>query len=79
MDTEDRIKALREEFQPIQEELKEILFDIRARLMEAQTPIPNDLERQRLGDFLSQEGPEKRGALRIQSDSKKGVEPDGNR
>ena len=58
MDTEnriDRIKALEEEFQETQEELKEILLDIRTYLMEALTPIPNDLDRERLREELEAE------------------------
>ena len=55
MDREDRIKALKEEFQEMQEELKEILLDIRTYLMEAQTPIPNDLDRERLREELEAE------------------------
>ncbi len=59
MDITERIKALKDEFQPIQDELKEILYDIRVRLMEAQSPIPNDLERHKLGEFLNQKKAEK--------------------
>ena len=55
MDTEDRIKALEEEYQETQEELKEILLDIRTYLMEALTPIPNDLDRERLREELEAE------------------------
>lgn len=43
--SEDEIKAVETEFQEIRDELKEMLFDIRTYLMEAQTPIPNDLEK----------------------------------
>lgn len=50
MDTEERIKALEEEFEATREELKQILLDIRAFLMDAQTPIPNDLEKEDLSD-----------------------------
>jgi len=35
--------------------LKEILLDIRTYLMEAQTPIPNDLDRDRLREELEAE------------------------
>lgn len=52
MEQEERIKELEAEFQEIKDELKEMLFDIRAYLMEAQTPIPNDLEKERLRDEL---------------------------
>jgi hypothetical protein len=55
MDTEDRVQALEDEFQEAKEELKEILLDIRTYLMEAQTPIPNDLDRERLREELEAE------------------------
>jgi hypothetical protein len=55
MDTESRRKALEDEFQETQEELKEILLDIRTYLMEALTPIPNDLDRERLREELEAE------------------------
>lgn len=45
MTSEERIKALEEEFQQTKEEIRQILLDIRTFLMEAQSPIPNDLER----------------------------------
>jgi hypothetical protein len=79
MDTDERIKALNDEFQPVQEELKKILYDIRTWIMEAQSPIPNDLERGRLDMFLNQNDSEKQDALRAQIGSEKGVKPDGNR
>lgn len=52
---EDEIKAVEAEFQEIRDELKEMLFDIRTYLMEAQTPIPNDLEKERLREELDAE------------------------
>ena len=55
MDNESRIKALEDELRETQEELKEILLDIRTYLMEAQTPIPNDLDRERLREELEAE------------------------
>ena len=55
MDAEDRIKAIEDEFQETKEELKQILLDIRTYLMEAQTPIPNDLDRERLREELEAE------------------------
>ena len=55
MDTESRIKALEDEFQKTQEELKKILLDIRTYLMEARTPIPNDLNRENIGDEVEGE------------------------
>jgi hypothetical protein len=51
-DDEEQIKKIESEFQDVRDELKEMLFDIRAYLMEAQTPIPNDLEKERLRDEL---------------------------
>ncbi|MDD5127425.1 MAG: hypothetical protein PHR43_04960 [Dehalococcoidales bacterium] len=45
MTSEERIKALEEEFQQAKEDIRQILMDIRTYLMEAQSPIPNDLER----------------------------------
>ena len=55
METEDRIKALEEEFQETKEELQQILLDIRTYLMEALTPIPNDLDKERLREELEAE------------------------
>ena len=55
MDNESRIKALEEELQETEEELKQILLDIRTYLMEAQTPIPNDLDRDKLREELESE------------------------
>jgi hypothetical protein len=54
MDSE-KLNAIDNEFQEVRDELKEILFDIRAYLMEAQTPIPNDLEKERLREELDAE------------------------
>ena len=54
-DIESRIKALEDEFQETQDELKQILLDIRTYLMEALTPIPNDMERERLREELEGE------------------------
>ena len=55
MDAENRIKALEDEFQETKDEIKEILLDIRTYLMEALTPIPNDMERERLREELEGE------------------------
>ena len=55
MDDESRIKALEDELHETEEELKKILLDIRAYLMEAQTPIPNDLIREKLREELEAE------------------------
>jgi hypothetical protein len=46
MVAEDRLKALEEEYLEFQDEMKQILLDIRTYVMEATTPIPNDLERE---------------------------------
>lgn len=56
MDSNDRLNSLYDEFQETQEELEEILMDIRAYLMEALSPIPNDLDRERLREELEAEG-----------------------
>ena len=91
MDAEEQIKTLEAEFQETKEELKHILLDIRAWIMEAQSPIPNDLEREAFQSFYTENESEKREALRAkvkeanqedsedESDSEKGVEPDGKR
>jgi len=55
MDNEERINKIEAEFQETKDELREILFDIRAYLMEALTPIPNDLDRERLREELDSE------------------------
>jgi flagellar basal body-associated protein FliL len=57
MDEESRIKALEDELRETKEELKEILLDIRTYLMETQTPIPNDMGKEKLREELqSQRG-----------------------
>ena len=54
---EPNMDALETEFQAVKEDLKEILLEVRTYLMEAQTPIPNDLEKERLNEELkSQRG-----------------------
>jgi hypothetical protein len=55
MDTEKDIDDVKAEFQEVRDELKEILFDIRCYLMEALTPIPNDLEKEKLREELEAE------------------------
>ena len=55
MDEESRVKALEDELEETKEELKQILLDIRAYLMEALTPIPNDLVREKLREELDAE------------------------
>ena len=55
MDTESRIDEIEAEFQETRDELREILFDIRTYLMEALTPIPNDLDREKLREELDTE------------------------
>ena len=52
---ETSLDSVEAEFQEVRDELKEILFDIRIYLMEAQTPIPNDLDRERLREELETE------------------------
>jgi hypothetical protein len=39
MTAEEKIKALEDEFQPTREELKQIMLDIRAVIMEATSPL----------------------------------------
>jgi len=55
MNSDDRVDTINEEFQELKDELKEILLDIRTYLMEAQTPIPNDLDKERLRQELDTE------------------------
>jgi len=55
MDIEDRINAIEEDLQQTKDELKEILFDIRTYLMEVQSPIPNDLDKEKIQDELKSE------------------------
>ncbi len=52
---ENEAKTVEAELQEISDELKEILLDIRTYIMEAQTPIPNDLARERLREELEAE------------------------
>jgi NTP pyrophosphatase (non-canonical NTP hydrolase) len=52
MDKETNLDAINKEFQSVKDELKEILLDIRVHLMEAQSPIPNDLEKAQLKEEL---------------------------
>ena len=42
MEVEERVKALEEEFEVTREELKLILVDIRALMMEVNNPIKSD-------------------------------------
>ncbi len=91
MTEEERIKTLQDEFEITKEELKKLLYDIRTYMMEAQTPIPNDLERERLTTLINEIDEDKRQSLRIQTESEKkdtspatgnsekGVEPHGDR
>jgi hypothetical protein len=52
----DNLDAIDKEFQEVRDELKEILLDIRVFLMEAQSPIPNDLEKEQLKEELKSKG-----------------------
>jgi hypothetical protein len=52
MDKENNVEALGKEFRAVRDELKEILLDIRVHLMEAQSPIPNDLDKEALKEEL---------------------------
>ena len=71
MTTEDRLKALQEEFQATEDELKQILYDIRTYVMEAQTPIPNDLEKERLDDLYAEWDSARKETIRAQQDTEK--------
>jgi len=55
VETETVTDNVEAEFQEVSDELKEILFDIRTYIMEALTPIPNDLDRERLREELDTE------------------------
>jgi uncharacterized protein YicC (UPF0701 family) len=55
MDTDSRIDAIEAELQETKDELKQILFDIRTYLMEALSPIPNDLDKAKLHEELEAE------------------------
>lgn len=55
MELEDRIKTIEEDLQQTKDELQEILFDIRTYLMEVQSPIPNELDKEKLQDELKSE------------------------
>ena len=56
MEHQDNIEALTKEFHAVRDELKEILLDIRVHLMEAQSPIPNDLDKEALKEELKAKG-----------------------
>jgi len=55
MDPENDIDAMEIEFQEVRDELKAILLDIRTYLMEVQTPLPNDLQKESLREELKAE------------------------
>jgi hypothetical protein len=55
MDNENEIEEVETEFHQIRDEMKAILFDIRTYLMERQSPIPNDLEKEKLREELDAE------------------------
>lgn len=55
MDEDSRIKAFEEEFNDTKKELQQMLLDIRTFLMEAQSPIPNDMEKGKLREELESE------------------------
>ncbi len=56
MDTEERMKTMEAEFQITKEELKQILLDIRAYIMEAESPFHPDLN---MGGPSAQSDPER--------------------
>ena len=55
MDIEERINAIELDLRQTKDELKEILFDIRTYLMEVQSPIPNDLDKDKIQEELKSE------------------------
>ena len=55
MEIEDRINAIELDLRQTKDELKEILFDIRTYLMEVQSPIPHDLDKEKIQDELKSE------------------------
>lgn len=55
MDQNKDLESLSAEFKEVRDELREILYDIRVYLMEAQSPIPNDLDKERLREELNAE------------------------
>jgi hypothetical protein len=52
MDLENRINEIDADFQETKDELQDILFDIRTYLMEALSPIPNDLDKEKLREEM---------------------------
>ena len=54
MDTEERIKVLEDDFNETKQELRQMLYDIRTWIMEAESPIPNDLEKDRLSTLIAE-------------------------
>jgi hypothetical protein len=52
MEKQANIEAIEKEFRVVRDELKDILLDIRVHLMEAQSPIPNDMEREQIREAL---------------------------
>ena len=55
MDIEERINAIELDLRQTKDELKEILFDIRTYLMEVQSPIPNDLDKDKIQEEMKSE------------------------
>ena len=55
MDNESEIEEVENDFHQIRDEMKAILFDIRTYIMERQSPIPNDLEKEKLHEELDAE------------------------
>jgi uncharacterized protein YicC (UPF0701 family) len=49
---ENKLEALEAEFHEVRDDLQQMLFEIREYLMEALSPIPNDLDRERLREEL---------------------------
>jgi hypothetical protein len=55
MDNESEIEEVETDFHQVRDEMKAILFDIRTYIMERQSPIPNDLEKEKLREELDTE------------------------
>jgi predicted lipoprotein len=55
LDRQSRIEALEADLKETKDELRKILLDIRAYLMEIQTPIPKDMDKEDMRQELETE------------------------
>ena len=55
MENESEIEEVETDFHQVRDEMKAILFDIRTYIMERQSPIPNDLEKEKFREELDTE------------------------